>query len=113
MTLYINGVEDEDTVQEVGPITATLDRFFIGSKTGHGMGMSQGVTSEGMFQDVIAEGMFQDVIAEGMFQGVIAEVRVWNIFRKPEEVKEDMKRFSRLTHPPPPFQKAATRAGVD
>jgi len=65
MTLYINGVEDEDTVQEVGPITATLDRFFIGSKTGHGM---------------------------GMFQGVIAEVRVWNIFRKPEEVKEDMKR---------------------
>ena len=58
MRLFVNGQEEGNPVH-VGALRQKLDRYFIGSATGDGM---------------------------GYFEGNIAEVRVWNLARTEEEI---------------------------
>lgn len=65
MKLYVDGQEEGQPL-DLGPeLRPMLDRYFIGSATGDGM---------------------------GMFDGVIAEVRLWNLVRTEEEIQADMRK---------------------
>ena len=58
LKLYVDG-QEEGTSVHVGDLRQKLDRYFVGSASGDGM---------------------------GYFEGVIAEVRVWNLARTEEEI---------------------------
>merc|ERR1711998_264172 len=55
----------EDGTMTIGPMRPKLDRYFVGSSTGDGM---------------------------GMFCGMISELRVWSSSRTEEEITDDNKR---------------------
>lgn len=64
LKLYVDGQEEGQSC-DIGPLRPKLDRYFIGSATGDGM---------------------------GMFEGVIAEVRVWNVPRTEDEIASDARK---------------------
>lgn len=64
MKLFVDG-QEEGSPCDIGPLRPKLDRYFIGSQTGDGM---------------------------GMFEGVIAEVRVWNVPKTEDEIRDDMRK---------------------
>ena len=64
MRLFVDGQEEGTTV-DVGTLRPKLDRYFIGSATGDGM---------------------------GMFEGSIAEVRLWNYAQSEDEIKDGMRK---------------------
>ena len=59
------GGQEEGTPVDVGQLRQKLDRYFIGSATGDGM---------------------------GFWEGGIAEVRIWNYEQKEEEIKDNMRK---------------------
>ena len=61
MKLYVDG-QEEGTPADIGDLRQKLDRYFIGSASGDGM---------------------------GYFEGTIAEVRVWNLPKPEEEIQQD------------------------
>jgi len=64
LKLYVDGQEEGNSV-DIGALRQKLDRYFIGSATGDGM---------------------------SMFEGVIAEVRVWNLPRSEEEIVQESRK---------------------
>jgi len=65
LKLFVDG-QEEGTPVDIGALRQKLDRYFIGSATGDGM---------------------------GMFEGVIAEVRVWNLPRSEEEIGAESRKI--------------------
>ena len=61
MKLYVDG-QEEGTPCDIGGLRQRLDRYFVGSASGDGM---------------------------GYFEGVIAEVRVWNLPKPEEEIQQE------------------------
>jgi len=64
MKLFVNG-QEEGTSLDIGAMRQKLDRYFIGSATGDGM---------------------------GYFEGTIAEVRLWNQPHPEEEIASEMRK---------------------
>jgi len=64
MRLYVDG-QEEGASMHIGPLRQKLDRYFVGSASGDGM---------------------------GYFEGNIAEVRVWNLPRTEEEIAKDARK---------------------
>ena len=64
MKLFVDGQEEGNSVT-VGALRQKLDRYFIGSATGDGM---------------------------GYFEGQIAEVRLWNLPRPEEEIQAESRK---------------------
>ena len=65
LKLYVDGQEEGQPL-DLGPeLRPKLDRYFIGSATGDGM---------------------------GLFEGVIAEVRLWNLVKPEEEIQADTRK---------------------
>jgi len=69
MKLYVDG-QEEGQPADIKELRQKLDRYFVGSASGDGM---------------------------GMFEGVVAEVRVWNLPRTEEEIQADMRKISNGT----------------
>ena len=67
MRLYVDGSEEGTAVSVGGALRGKLDRYFIGSETGDGM---------------------------GRFEGNIAEVRLWNYAQDESEIKENMRKVT-------------------
>ncbi len=67
MRLYVDGSEEGTAVSVGGALRGKLDRYFIGSETGDGM---------------------------GRFEGNIAEVRLWNYAQDEGEIKENMRKVT-------------------
>ena len=61
MKLFVDG-QEEGTAVDIGGLRQKLDRYFVGSASGDGM---------------------------GYFEGAIAEVRVWNLPKPEEEILND------------------------
>lgn len=64
MKLIVDGQEEGQSV-DIGPLRQKLDRYFVGSATGDGM---------------------------GMFKGCIAELRVWNLALSEDDIRENMRK---------------------
>ena len=64
LRLFVDG-QEEGTAADIGALRQKLDRYFIGSATGDGM---------------------------GMWEGSIAEVRLWNYAQSEDEIKENMRK---------------------
>lgn len=62
MKLYVDGQEEGQAV-DIGQLRQKLDRYFVGSASGDGM---------------------------GLFEGTIAELRVWNLALSEDTIREQM-----------------------
>jgi len=64
MKLIVDGQEEGQSV-DIGPLRQKLDRYFVGSASGDGM---------------------------GMFEGCVAELRVWNLALSEDDIRDNMRK---------------------